>query len=120
MMSGNLAGSMGCVGQPDHPEVIKTVTGCNSQTGNQHLMTTLRALVLVFWDGRNRVVPWDGTNRVYFNRAGFAILDDSGIALEMPELCVFPATERRSFRPYTRSGPTRDTSPAPYWSKSLR
>jgi hypothetical protein len=37
---------------------------------------------------------------VYFNRAGFAILDDSGIALEMPELCVFPATERRSFRPY--------------------
>jgi len=26
MMSGNLAGSMGCVGQPDHPEVIKTVT----------------------------------------------------------------------------------------------
>ena len=45
-------------------------------------MTTLRALV-----------PWDGTNRVYFNRAGFAILDDSGIALEMPELSVFPATE---------------------------
>ncbi len=39
------------------------------------------------------LAPWDGTNRVFFDRANFALLPENDIALEMPELGVFPATE---------------------------
>ena len=46
------------------------------------------------------LAPWDGTNRVFFDKANFALLPENDIALEMPELSVFPATERRSLRPY--------------------
>ena len=39
------------------------------------------------------LAPWDGTNRVFLDKANFALLPENDIALEMPELGVFPATE---------------------------
>jgi phosphoglycerate dehydrogenase-like enzyme len=39
------------------------------------------------------LLPWDGSNKVFFHRSKFAVLDDYGIELLMPELGVFPAPE---------------------------